>query len=202
MKLEELVQFAINKKNFLSIHDYIDFYYKYLCFIKDGFQAEIISQNENHYCFYQYKKDGNYNITRPINSNLMYKAEEFLVNSSKALEALHQLREEQNANEDFRIHLIRTIYTILQSIGATLDALPSGKSNQARKVNGDLFEMLIRLLITYLKVDCVSGTFQVKVKDDNGVVLFPTSYQHDLLMRKEGKLKVIGSVKTSSKDPR
>lgn len=73
-------------------------------------------------------------------------------------------------------------------------------ANQARKVNGDLFERFIRLLIMALNVDCVSGTMQVPVKDSEGIKLFTSSYQHDLLIRKEGELKIIGSVKTSSKD--
>lgn len=48
----------------------------------------------------------------------------------------------------------------------------AGKSNQARKVNGDLFERFIRLLIVSLKVECVSGTMQVPVKDEDGTELF------------------------------
>lgn len=91
-------------------------------------------------------------------------------------------------------------YTLQQSIGAALDGLPAGKSNQARKVNGDLFERLIRLLIVSLNVDCVSGTMQVPVKDVDGTELFKSSYQHDLLLSKDDELKIIGSVKTSSKD--
>ena len=87
-----------------------------------------------------------------------------------------------------------------QTIGAALDGLPAGKSNQARKVNGDLFERLIRLLIVSINVDCVSGTMQVPVKDVDGTELFKSSYQHDLLLSKEDELKIIGSVKTSSKD--
>lgn len=67
-------------------------------------------------------------------------------------------------------------------------------------MNGDLFERLIRLLIVSLNVDCVSGTMQVPVKDLDGTELFKSSYQHDLLLSKEDELKIIGSVKTSSKD--
>lgn len=130
----------------------------------------------------------------------MYDAEDF----PKAVEqfkiTLGQLRDSQHPPEHFRESLICTIYTIQQSIGAALDGLPAGKSNQARKVNGDLFERLIRLLITSLNIDCVSGTMQVPVKDANGVELFKSSYQHDLLLSKDDELKIIGSVKTSSKD--
>ncbi|MFM5897567.1 MAG: hypothetical protein ACKO8W_08700, partial [Dolichospermum sp.] len=115
-------------------------------------------------------------------------------------QVLEQLRDRQLPEESLRQVLICTIYTLQQTIGATLDALPSGKSNQARKVNGDLFERLIRLLIAYLNIDCVSGTIQVPIRDDNGVILFNTTYQHDLLISQDNELKIIGSVKTSSKD--
>ncbi|WP_078923960.1 hypothetical protein [Thiothrix eikelboomii] len=67
-------------------------------------------------------------------------------------------------------------------------------------MNGDLFERLIRLLIVSLNVDCVSGTMQVPVKDVDGTELFKSSYQHDLLLSKDNELKIIGLVKTSSKD--
>ena len=51
-----------------------------------------------------------------------------------------------------------------------------------------------------MDIDCVSGTMQVPVKDSEGTFLFNSSYQHDLLISKDAELKIIGSVKTSSKD--
>jgi hypothetical protein len=200
MRLEDLVNHAVDKENFQTIQNYISFCRNYLEFIANGLQARIVSQNENHYQFYQYTNDGHYNITRPINTNLMYNAEIFEIAYNQFLQVLEQLRDRQLPEESLRQVLICTIYTLQQTIGATLDALPSGKSNQARKVNGDLFERLIRLLIAYLNIDCVSGTIQVPIRDDNGVILFNTTYQHDLLISQDNELKIIGSVKTSSKD--
>lgn len=200
MSLTDLVNHATDKKRFQNIHDYINFCERYLKFIETGLQAKIVSQNENHYQFYQYQTDGYYNITRPINTSLMYEESVFEANSVQFLLALEQLRDRQLPDDGLRQVLICTIYTMQQSIGAALDALPSGKSNQARKLNGDLFERLIRLIISSLNIDCVAGTAQVPIKDDNGEVLFHTSYQHDLLISKEDELRIIGSVKTSSKD--
>lgn len=200
MSLTDLVNHATDKKRFQNIHDYITFCERYLNFIETGLQARIVSQNENHYQFYQYKTDGYYNITRPINTSLMYEESVFETNSVQFLQSLEQLRDRQLPDDGLRQVLICTIYTMQQSIGAALDALPSGRSNQARKVNGDLFERLIRLIISDLNIDCVAGTAQVPIKDDNGEVLFHTSYQQDLLISKEDELKIIGSVKTSSKD--
>ena len=85
----------------------------------------------------------------------MYDAETFLDAAVEFTQLLEQLKEGEQPSEGLRQNVIRTIYTIQQSIGAALDALPAGMSNQARKVNGDLFERLIRLLIVSLNIDCV-----------------------------------------------
>jgi hypothetical protein len=200
MNLTDLVNHATDKKRFHTTAHYIDFCARYLEYIDTGLQARIVSQNESHYQFFQYQKEGSFNITRPLNSRLMYDAEGFSQAAKQFNLTLEQLRDGQQPSGDLRENLIRTIYTLQQSIGAALDGLPAGKSNQARKVNGDLFERLIRLLIVSLNVDCVSGTMQVPVKNIDGTELFKSSYQHDLLLSKNNELKIIGSVKTSSKD--
>ncbi len=200
MSLTNLVNHAVNKERFQTLQDYIDFCRNYLQFMKTGLQARIVSQNENHYQFYQYQSEGYYNITRPINSLLMYEQETFEVASVQFIQVLEQLRDKQLPDDELRQVLICTIYTIQQSIGAALDALPSGKSNQARKVNGDLFERLIRLIISSLNIGCVAGIVKVPIKGENNEILFHTSYQHDLLISEDDELKIIGSVKTSSKD--
>lgn len=200
MTLSDLVRHAADKERFHNVKQYIDFCARYLEYIDTGLQARIVSQNESHYQFFQYRQEGSFNITRPINSRLMYDAQDFTQAAQQFSTTLEQLRDGQRPADDLRENLIRTVYTLQQSIGAALDALPAGKSNQARKVNGDLFERLIRLLIVSLDVHCVSGTMQVPIKDTDGTELFKSSYQHDLLCSKDGELKIIGSVKTSSKD--
>ena len=200
MKLSDLVKHATDKDRFHTVGHYIDFCSRYLEYVETGLQARIVSQNESCYQFFQYKKEGGFNITRPLNSLLMYDAGSFSKAAKQFSLTLEELRDGQRPSEGLRENLIRTIYTLQQSIGAALDGLPAGKSNQARKVNGDLFERLIRLLIVSLGVECVSGTMQVPAKDSNGTELFKSSYQHDLLLSKDNELKVIGSVKTSSKD--
>lgn len=200
MSLSTLVSHATDKERFLTVQNYIDFCLRYLEYIETGLQARIVSQNERHYEFFQYTQDGSYNITRPLNSRLMYNAENFAEAAVQFSETLEQLRDGVRPSEDLRGNLCRTIYTLQQSIGAALDALPAGRSNQARKVNGDLFERLIRLLLISLNVECVEGTIKVPVKDGDGTELFKSSYQHDLLLSKDDELKIIGSVKTSSKD--
>lgn len=199
MNLEEIVNTAVDKKNFLSVADYLKFSRVFLTFLTKGLQATIVSQNENHYCFYQYKDDGNFNITRPINSKLMYGLDDIKkieITFPKLLANIRDLAQDDAENREI---LTRSIYTIQQCVGATLDALPAGRSNQARKINGDLFERLIQELLKLIGVSCSTGTVQVPIYL-GGEVQFKMNYQHDLLLYNEDELKVIGSVKTSSKD--
>jgi hypothetical protein len=200
MSISDLVTLATNKNNFLTLENYIEFCRRYLDFVKSGLQAVIVSQNEHNYCFFQYRQDGYFNITRPINSDLMYLAENGdLLNEQFLNVLLHAKDFADEVDENRRAVIRNSIYTIQQTIGATLDALPSGKSNIARKINGDLFERLVRLLLQKVGIDCQSGVINVPVIVD-GAEEFMMSYQHDLLLFREDKLKVIGSVKTSSKD--
>ncbi len=199
MKLDKLVAIASDKTNFTKLSDYLDFCVQFLDFASRGLQAVIVSQNECHYRFFQYKKDGHFNVSRPINSQLMYDAANSSLIKSRFVRTLRQARDIPAEDNESRCLICNCIYTIQQSIGAALDALPAGRSNNARKVNGDLFERLIRLLIAELGIDCRSGVVSIPVVAD-GVELFQMSYQHDLVVRFQDEVKVIGSVKTSSKD--
>lgn len=200
MKIQQLVARATDKTRFSDLQGFIDFCQDYLDYVAtDGsLQAVIVSQNENHYRFWQYSKQGNFQVTRPINSQLMYEAGEFDAIRKSFLETLQNLREIE-ADAALRTSLINTIYTIQQSIGATLDALPAGESNKARKINGTLFENFIRLILVEMGVEAKSGTIRVPVMKD-GEEQFKMNYQHDLILSYEGEVKVIGSIKTSSKD--
>ena len=199
MRLKKLVSHAVDKDNFLSIEDYLVFPKKYLEFIKNNLQAVIVSKNENNYQFFQYKKDGTFNITRPINSNLLYSLEEFDSLEKYFLDLLNNIRDKKLDSQNNRMMVNRIIYSVQQSIGACLDALPANKSNTARKINGDLFERFIRLIIDRCGVDVSEGIIRVPVKV-NGKEIFKMNYQHDLILSKGEDVKAIGSVKTSSKD--
>ena len=188
---------AIKSGLFTQPSDYIDFALRYLEFIKTNLQAVIVSKNENHYQFFQYKQDGTYNVTRPINSNLLYRFEEFEKESKEFLKILSDIR--SNDTEENRDVVNRIVYTAQQCVGSALDALPAKKSNTARKINGDLFERFIRLIISEVGVNVTEGITSVPVKID-GKIAFKMNYQHDLIVQDGAKIKAIGSVKTSSKD--
>ncbi|MCI8423796.1 MAG: hypothetical protein HFF50_09785 [Lawsonibacter sp.] len=198
MRLHQLIVWAKDKSRFRNVNDYADFCEEYLEFISHGLQAVIVSQNENHYRFFQYREDGNFNISRPINSNLMIEAKNFDASKQSFLYALRHVKEIRE-RDDIRRQLNHFIYTCQQAIGATLDALPSGESNTARKINGDLFERYIRFIISEIGISVRDGTISVPVAVD-GEELFKMAYQHDLILEKENEVRAIGSVKTSSKD--
>ncbi|MCD4745282.1 MAG: hypothetical protein K8R58_03185 [Bacteroidales bacterium] len=198
MTIRQLVKKATNKGNFTNLKGFISFSKEYLSYINDQLQAVIISQNENHYRFYQYDKSANFQITRPINSNLMYDTKEFAKISKEYVKILKNIKTINKKDPAIRDILNNATYTIQQSIGAALDGLPAGKANTARKLNGDLFEHFIRLIIQEIGIECKSGVVKVPVVVDNKP-LFNMIYQHDLIIGEED-IKVIGSIKTSSKD--
>ena len=85
MNLDQLMAWAQDKTRFQGPGDYADFCEAYLDFIFHGLQAVIVSQNENHYRFFQYREDGNFNVTRPVNSRLFLSQEDFV----QALSLIH-----------------------------------------------------------------------------------------------------------------
>lgn len=198
MSLHKLIEYAKDKNNFKSIDDYAIFCRNYLEFILDGLQAVIVSQNENKYRFFQYDEEGSFTVTRPINSLLMLSAQEFdnaYDTFRSAVPHMYELRNEYKIRQIIN----KFVYTCQQSIGATLDALPVGQSNFARKMNGDLFEQYIRIIIADIGIDVREGTIRIPVMVD-GEEQFSMAYQHDLIIERNGELRAIGSVKTSSKD--
>jgi len=197
MTLKNILKTSIDKNKFKDLNDYLNFCEIYLEYISKNLQATIISQNENHYNFYQYGKEGKYQITRPINSTLMFDSNTF----SKAKNVFHKLLKNAKdlKNLEERQTINNVVYSAQQSIGVALDGLPAGQSNVARKLNGDLFEHFIRLILDKIGVEAKAGTVQVPIMID-GEKAFDMGYQHDLIVKKDGEIKVLGSVKTSSKD--
>jgi len=198
MNLKNIVDWALDKSQFKTVEDYSAFCRAYLDFIYNGLQAVIVSKNENNYQFFQYKKDGNFNVSRPINSKLFLSTESFDKDFSEFAKLLRNIKDIKN-DKNSREILNKTVYTYQQSIGAALDALTAGKSNFARKLNGDLFERFILLLLEKIGISATGGFVNIPVKVA-GKTLFDMRYQHDLLIKKNNKIKAIGSVKTSSKD--
>jgi len=198
MTLSQLTAWATDKSRFQSLDGYSSFCEEFLTFIFDGLQAVIVSKNENHYRFLQYREEGNYNITRPINSRLMLSIDSF---SSAKRDFNHSIRHIREIREDPKArHQLNTFtYTCQQAIGAALDALPASRANTARKINGDLFEQYVRILLQDIGVTVCDGVVPVPVIVD-GKEVCRMNYQHDLIVKNGDDVLAIGSVKTTSKD--
>lgn len=199
MNLINLIDCVSNKRNFDSLDGFIEFSLRYLEYIDKGIQAKIISQNENNYFFMQYDNWGSYQITRPINSELYLSLEELEKNCELFLEILNSIRLISKDDIQSRVMTNKIVYTMQQCIGAALDALPPGQSNKARKINGDLFEQMIRLIFRKIGIVCNAGIVRVPIKVDD-IASFNMNYQHDLIVERNGQIKVLGTIKTSSKD--
>ena len=199
MTLKQLVAKVTDKERFSSIEAYVEFARMFLDYVAKDIQATIVSQNEPHYHFWQYRKEGHFNVSRPFNSELMLTNENCDAELTEFLGLLECIRDSGSDTLQQRQRLSHCIYSLQQTIGIALDALPAGQSNQARKINGDLFERLIRLLLVRVGVNCTSGTVSVPVVVDNKVQS-TMSFQHDLIVKDGEFVKTIGSVKTSSKD--
>jgi hypothetical protein len=202
MTLSSIRSRAQARSNFTTLDDYFNFAISYLHFIDDpiNYQAEIVCQNENSYRFYQYKEDGSFSVTRPINSSLWLKEAEYTTRLRDFKAILTDIRAGITPNFAHKALVSRFVYTTQQTIGAALDSLGVGGMQQSRKLNGEIFEQFIRQLLQNTGVSCKSGVVKVDIKNENNEVLATAKYQHDLLIEQNGTLKIIGSVKTSSKD--
>ena len=201
MNLQKLTSQVVDKSTFSDLDGYIAFCGDFLAHIAEtgNIQADIVSKNEPQYHFLQYKQDGDYQVTRPYNSDLLLQGGAFEASAKNFLDILKSARTIDAPNSAVRQVLNKVTYTLQQAIGLALDALPAGKANKARKLNGDLFERLVRLILNEMGVSCRSGVVQIPVVV-RGRQKFTMSYQHDLIVEMEHQIKLIGSVKTSSKD--
>ena len=197
----ELMEYATVRGHFRTLRNYANFARAFLDFADQGLQARIVCQNETDYQFFQYREECGWNISRPVNATLFLSAGEaddafatFFSLFAKAADGVRPAPAERAA-------FLRAVYTMQQTIGAALDALPAARVNQAKKMNGDLFEHLVRLLFAEFGVDCRADSIALPVSDDAGQELLRMKYQHDLVVRdRDGEIALLGSVKTSSKD--
>lgn len=193
--LWEIMSWVSEKSRFSKIENYIEFARCYLEFIETELQAEIVAQNETNYMFFQYRRDGEYNITRPINGDLFFKLMEYEKLASDFEYTLENIRDIKD-DIDKRKNINSFIYTTQQVIGCSLDALPASKTNTSRKVNGDLFERFIQMIICQMGFTIDSETLNVPIPQSNEQM----KYQNDIEIKVNGEITAIGSVKTSSKD--
>lgn len=198
---KELMEYAAVRGHFRTLRNYADFALAFLDFAKQGLQARIVCQNEPAYQFFQYREECHWNISRPVNANLFFDANEAEAAFRTFFDLFGMATDGVHPAPAARTTFLRAVYTMQQAIGAALDALPAARVNQAKKMNGDLFEHLVRLLFAAFGIDCRADSLALPVADDAGRELLRMKYQHDLVVRdRTGGIALLGSVKTSSKD--
>jgi hypothetical protein len=78
MNIDRLREWATEKEKFQTVEDFITFGRAFIDYrIEVGFQAELVSRNTPQYRFLQFGADAEYQLTRPINTQLFYAPNEF-----------------------------------------------------------------------------------------------------------------------------
>lgn len=203
-KLKEL-QDKILKHEFSSLTQMLDFSSTFMEFLYDNKQAVIVSQNEHNYNFFQFNENANFAVTRPFNNDLILTFKDFQNKRTTFNSYISILSDQKKHAKDLikePMIIDQLLYTAQQAIGFTLDTLPQGKSNNARKINGDLFELMMLYVLNAMGIDAIHGTFPMAIKDTNGKQIAKMNWQHDMIVhhKKSTVPSMIGSVKTTSKD--
>lgn len=202
-----------------GILDYSNICSIFLNFIKSKNTTRIISPSpqNRHYIFYQYGEEANYRITRPLNSNLFIESPaEFKSAFERFITFLSDLKlhQESTISRSSNLSYItskeinKVIYTMQQVIGCIGDTFEN--PNQARKRIGQLFEILIKLIIQEVGVICEPRTVNIPIPGFPG---YKMSYELDVVFSREKAIltsesehkyihpsEIVGSVKTTSKD--
>lgn len=161
--LPQLLSAIDDTTNFQTLESFIDFAKDFLNFIgNDGLQADIVSRNEPHYHFFQYRENAGYAITRPINTDLFLTAEQFDSATQSFKYALRNIHNISGENE-LRKNINNYIYTCQQCIGCVLDTYSN--QNKARKRNGLFFENLIKAVISFVGISATSVDEIISIAD-------------------------------------
>lgn len=210
--LQEAIQ---NTQKLTSLQDYYQICRKFLDLIPKTQIQRIVSQNRNNYIFYQYHQTTHFQITRPINTRLFIETVQDFDNAwQQFLFFLAELRHYQeqitclpSVNAYLSASAInKLVYTVQQAIGCISDSLPN--PNQARKRVGQLFELLIKLIIQEIGWVCKSRTVSIPIPYYPDISI---SYELDLVFSRQHTIvdpeprfinpnEIVGSVKTTSKD--
>ncbi len=200
---------------FNGLEDYYELCKAFLELMQKMQPTRIISPTHNNYVFYQYDEDYGYRITRPLNTNLFIESgNEFSDAFQRFMLFLDDLKRYQDRildQESARRYvetseINRVVYTVQQSIGSIGDSFEN--PNQSRKRVGQLFEVLVKLIIQKVGLECEPRTISIPIPDYPG---YEMSYELDLVFSRNKAIvaaetrfihetEIVGSVKTTSKD--
>ena len=90
MSIIKLRDWAADKRKFVKVRDYLDFAEAFVEFREKAgnIQAELVARNTPQYRFFQYNSEADYLISRPINTQLFYEADQFLTSRELFLATL------------------------------------------------------------------------------------------------------------------
>jgi len=177
--------------------------------------TRIISPTHKNYAFFQYGESYGYRITRPLNTNLFIEsADDFRVAFERFVSFISDLKQYQDSilqQESVSRYIEssevnKVVYTLQQSIGCIGDSFEN--PNQSRKRVGQLFEILVKLIIQELGLECEPRTINIPIPGYPG---YEMSYELDLVFSRNKAIvaaetrfihesEIVGSVKTTSKD--
>ncbi len=200
---------------FNRLEDYYQLCKAFLELMQKMRPTRIISPTHNNYVFYQYDETYGYKITRPLNTSLFIESEtEFNGAFQRFMSFIADLKQHQDTildRESARSYvetseINRVVYTVQQSIGSIGDSFEN--PNQSRKRVGQLFEVLVKLIIQEVGLECEPRTISIPIPGYPG---YEMSYELDLVFSRNKAIvaaetrfihetEIVGSVKTTSKD--
>lgn len=213
--LDDLQESVRDKAAFNKLEDYLKICCAFLDFVEINQPTKIVSPSHTNYIFYQFSREYNHNITRPLNSNLFIGSQkDFKDKFSRFVSFLGLIKryKEKVSNRKSAKQYINSkeinkiIYTVQQSIGSIGDSFEI--PNQCRKRIGQLFENLVKLIIQEVGIECEPRTIKLPIPGFPG---YEMSYELDLVFSRNKAIltsetkyihptEVVGSVKTTSKD--
>ncbi len=200
-------------KGTFQLEDYAEICLGFLNFVEIARPMRIPcpSPRNSHYIFYEI--EGSSLPTRPLNTQLFIESSMEFKQAFRAfrvfLSNLRKYREEAIKREECKIWIEskvinKVVYTMQQSIGCIGDSFAN--ANQARKKVGQLFEVLIQLIIQEIGLFCQPRTVRIPIPGYPG---YEMSYEFDLVFARNQAIitseyihssEIVGSVKTTSKD--
>jgi hypothetical protein len=200
---------------FNTLEDYFRLCKAFLELLTRTQPTRIISPTHSNYAFFQYGESYGYKITRPLNTSLFIEhVDNFQIAFERFVAFLADLKRYQGSvvqHERVNRYLEtsevnKVVYTLQQSIGCIGDSFEN--ANQSRKRVGQLFEILIRLIIQEVGLECEPRTIRIPIPDYPSYEL---SYGLDLVLSLNKALRaaetpflheteIVVSVKTTSKD--
>jgi hypothetical protein len=213
--LDDLQRLVRDGTGFTTLADYLTTCLKYLAFVNETHPTRIISPSHHNYIFYQYSKDYSHRITRPLNADLFIESEaqfkqafERFILFLADLKRSHSNAIDRPGSKEYiqSKEINKVVYTLQQALGGISDSFDS--PNQSRKRVGQLFEVLIKLIIQEVGLVCEPRTIKLPIPGYPGYVM---SYQLDLVFSHNQAIvssettfihasEIVGSVKTTSKD--